>query len=136
MEYELPSLHSSYKLCDRMHEDPDTIGAKAKEMAQHLVCVFLDSTFLGIWAILNITIGKFIEGHHLPVIDQIVLGCLQVLFGISTLAPICVWTYKDIRIMFIRADREINASRIEEATAPPPNLARVPSEVRGSNVED
>jgi hypothetical protein len=86
------------------------IRAKAGEMTRHLVCAFLDSLFLGLWAVPNVYIGRFIEGLHVIGIDAIVLRCLQVLFGISTLAPICIWIYKDIRIMIKHANQEIRAA--------------------------
>jgi hypothetical protein len=114
-------------------DGPGTIGAKAKEMVQHLTRVLLDSMFLGFWAFPNLYVGKFVESLHFAGIDQIVVGCLRVLFGVSTLAPICIWTYKDARIMFIRADQEIKASRIPEATVPPANIDRVPGEAGGSD---
>jgi hypothetical protein len=59
-------------------------------MTRHLVCAFLDSLFLALWAAPNVYIGRFIEGLSVTGIDRIVLRCLQVLFGVSTLAPICM----------------------------------------------
>jgi hypothetical protein len=112
----------------RETDEHGTIAAKAKEMTQHLTCALLDSMFLVIWAIPNYYGGNFVEGHHFTGIDQIVVRCLQVLFGISTLAPICIWTYKDTRIMLIRADQEIKASRIPDALAPPANITQGPRE--------
>jgi hypothetical protein len=117
-------------------DGPSTIGAKAKEMTRHLTCSFLDSMFLGLWAIPNLYVGKFVESHPFTGIDQIVLRCLQVLFGISTLAPVCIWTYKDTRIMFIRANQEIGASIIPQAIAPSPNIPQIPGDAQRSNDAD
>jgi hypothetical protein len=90
--------------------DLGIIRAKAGEMTRHLICALLDSLFLGLWALPNVYIGRFIEGLHVAGIDAIVLRCLQVLFGISTLAPICIWIYKDISIMLKHANQEIKAA--------------------------
>jgi hypothetical protein len=97
------------KITTQMAENPDVgyVQAKASEMTRHLACAFLDSLFLGLWAIPNVYIGRFIEHLHLTGIDEIVLRSLQVLFGLSTLAPICIWIYKDIRIMIKKANRDI-----------------------------
>ena len=90
--------------------DVGTVRAKANEMTRHLVCAFLDSLFLALWAVPNVYIGRFIEGLHVTGIDAVVLRCLQILFGVSTLAPICIWIYKDIRIMIKHANQEIQAA--------------------------
>ena len=82
------------------------IRAKASEMTLHLICVLLDSLFLILWAVPNLYIGRFIEGLHGSPIDEIVLRCLQVVFGVSTIAPICISLYKDLRIMIKHATRQ------------------------------
>src|ERR1700758_2088741 len=99
------------------------VRAKAGEMTRHLVCAFLDSIFLALWAVPNVYIGRFIDGLQFAGIEEIVLRCLQVLFGISTLAPICIWIYKDVRIMVKRANREIEAAGKEPVEMTVPSLA-------------
>ncbi len=94
------------------------IRAKASEMTQHLVCAFLDSLFLALWAAPNVYIGRFIEGLRVTGIDEAVLRSLQVLFGISTLAPICIWMYKDIRIMIKHANRDIALAGMQPIAVP------------------
>jgi hypothetical protein len=91
---------------------------KASEMMRHLVCALLDGLFLVLWAVPNVYVGRLIETLHVTgTIDQIVLRCMQGLFGVSTIAPIFIWTYKDVRIMARHASREIEDAGI--ATADP-----------------
>ncbi len=98
--------------------DPDlgsSLREKAAERTEHLGTVFLDSLFLVFWAFINFGADYFVERLHLAGIDEVVLRCVQVLFGVATLAPICVWLYTDIRIMVKRANRKIQS--IDEAMA-------------------
>jgi hypothetical protein len=79
-------------------------------MSAHLADVFMESLFLVMWAISNVAGNRLVDSLHITGIDAIVLRFLQILFAVSTLAPICISMYMDIRIMIKRASREINAA--------------------------
>jgi hypothetical protein len=101
------------------------IREKASEMSKHLASGFLDSLFLAAWAVPNYYIGHFVDRLQLVGVDAIVLRCLQVLFGISTLAPIVIWIYKDIFIMAKRANRDIRAVDVPQMQQLPPEVVVV-----------
>jgi len=42
-------------------------------------------------------------------IDRVVLAIFQFLFAISTLAPVAITIYRDIRIMLLRTQRKIRS---------------------------
>jgi hypothetical protein len=109
---------TSGKITGQMAASGDVgfVRAKASEMTRHLVCVFLDSLFLGLWAAPNVYLGRWLESLQPIGIEEIVLRSLQVFFGVYTLAPICISIYKDIRIMIKRANRDIQAAGIPEAS--------------------
>jgi hypothetical protein len=79
-------------------------------MMAYLVCSFLDAMFLAAWAVPNVYVGRLIESLHVTGIVEIVLRCLEIVFGILTLAPICIFGYRDVRIMVKRANRDIEAA--------------------------
>jgi hypothetical protein len=89
---------------------------KANETALHIGITLLDCLFLGLWALPNVLVERLVEFLHLQGIDNVILRCMQVLFGVSTLAPICISLYKDIRLMVKRANKEIG---LYEVSAPP-----------------
>jgi hypothetical protein len=86
------------------------VRSKAREMAVHLANVLMESLFLLMWAVPNVYVGRCIGSLHVTGIDAVVLRCLQVLFGVSTLTPICISMYKNLRIMAKRARQEIEAA--------------------------
>jgi hypothetical protein len=90
-----------------MGENREVLRTKVNEMTSHLGCAFVDSAFLAIWAVINFGASRLIDRFHLTGVDLIEVRCLQVLFALWTLSPICIWVYRDIRVMFIRAKMEI-----------------------------
>jgi hypothetical protein len=87
------------------------IWDKVRERADHLTTIFLDALFLVAWVALNYGVLLLTARMHLDDIDQYVLQAAQVLFGLATLAPICIWIYRDVRIIAKRAARDIRASQ-------------------------
>jgi len=66
------------------------------------------ASFLALWiAIQWLVSNKIIALLKLNWIDQIVLTVIQIMFAISTLAPVAITIYRDIRIMLIRTQRKI-----------------------------
>jgi hypothetical protein len=68
----------------------------------------IDTSFLALWVAVQWLVGnQVIKPLKLSGIDQIVLIIFQILFAISTLAPVAITIYRDIRIMIIRTQRKI-----------------------------
>lgn len=84
------------------------------------VSSFIDSAFLALWVSMQwIVSSKVIAPLILTGIDQLVLTIFQILFAISTLAPVAITIYKDIRIMLLRTQRKIrNEIQIGEYNEP------------------
>lgn len=68
----------------------------------------LDAIFLSVWVIVQYLVNWLIENLELGTVDRLVLYIFQLLFAISTLAPVALTIYRDIRVMFIRTQREIH----------------------------
>ena len=72
------------------------------------VSSLLDTTFLALWVFLQWLIDvKVIAAYQLSGIDTWVLLAFQILFAISTLMPVAIFIYTDIRIMLLRAGKRI-----------------------------
>jgi hypothetical protein len=67
----------------------------------------IDGAFIILWVVAQFIVNRVINALQLSGIDRIVLYVFQVLFAISTLAPITMTIYKDIRIMALRTTRTI-----------------------------
>jgi hypothetical protein len=91
---------------------PGEVKDKATEMWTHFASIFIDGLFLCLWAALNYGVNMAITHLRPDGFDAVISFVLQLLFGIATLAPIAIFIYRDIRIMWIRANRKIAASEI------------------------
>jgi hypothetical protein len=78
------------------------------------------SAFLALWVIVQWFVNnKIIRPLILTGIDQFDLTVFQILFAISTLAPVAITIYRDIRIMLLRTQRKIRKEiRIGEYNEP------------------
>jgi hypothetical protein len=85
------------------------IGSKTLELFKHLVSVFIETVFLVLWTVLQITFKSLLNWCQsgLEGVDSIVFQILQVVFAISTIAPILISLYREISIMAKRARAEI-----------------------------
>ena len=69
---------------------------------------FIDSLFLALWITIQwLVSNKVITPLKLDGIDTLILFVFQILFAISTLAPVAITIYRDIRIMLLRTQRQI-----------------------------
>jgi drug/metabolite transporter (DMT)-like permease len=84
-----------------------TITEKAREMFTHFCSVLIDGLFLCLWAAVNFGVNVALSSFHLEGSDAIIATVLQVLFGIATLVPNAIFIYRDIRVMWIRANKTI-----------------------------
>lgn len=90
-------------------------GSEWKDLASELkvftrwaISSLIDSAFLAFWVFVQwIASEKVIASLGLSGVDQWMLAIFQVLFAISTLVPIVVYIYVDIRVMLMRAQRRI-----------------------------
>lgn len=73
----------------------------------------IDGLFIIIWVVIQYGVGRVINALKLDGIDRIVLYIFQFLFAISTLAPVAITIYRDIRIKLLRMKKSI---RLEEGT--------------------
>lgn len=72
------------------------------------VSALIDAAFLALWVFVQWLVSvKVIKKLELAGLDRLVLTAFQLLFAISTLAPVVVHTYADIRVMILRARRRI-----------------------------
>ncbi|OHE60405.1 MAG: hypothetical protein A2Z47_15870 [Thermodesulfovibrio sp. RBG_19FT_COMBO_42_12] len=74
------------------------------------VSSLIDSSFLALWVTIQwVVSSKVVTPLILTGIDQLVLTIFQILFAISTLAPVANTIYRDIRIMILRTQRKIRS---------------------------
>ena len=66
------------------------------------------SLFLALWVIFQWLVSVVTTNFILTGIDKGVLCVFQVLFAISTLTPVCVTIYRDIRITLLQTHRKIH----------------------------
>lgn len=73
-----------------------------------MVSSLIDSAFLALWVIVQWLVNnKIIAPLVLTGIDRFEQTIFQILFAISTLAPVAITIYRDIRIMLLRTNRKI-----------------------------
>ena len=74
------------------------------------VSSLIDSAFLALWVTVQWFLSsKIVTPLLLTGIDKLVLTIFQILFAISTLAPVAITIYRDIRIMILRTQRKIRS---------------------------
>jgi hypothetical protein len=96
-------------------EFTNTIGI----YAQWAIGSLIDAFFLFLWVIIQWLLNIFIVPLRLNSFDNLVLSIFQVLFAISTLAPIAITIYQNIRIKLLRTQRKIRQeNKIGEAHEP------------------
>lgn len=71
------------------------------------LCVMIDVVYLAIWGLFQYGLSRIISSLNLSGIDAWVFFILQVLSAISTLVPIALFIYRDIRVMWVRVNRDI-----------------------------
>jgi hypothetical protein len=74
------------------------------------VSSLIDSAFLALWVAGQWVVNNWVvKPLELTGIDRLVLTIFQILFAISTLAPVAITIYRDIRIMLLRTNRKIRS---------------------------
>lgn len=78
-----------------------------KVFTRWAISSLLDGAFIALWVVIQWGAQQIIENFPLSGIDTWVLRVFQVVFAITTLAPILIYIYVDIMVMFIRARRRV-----------------------------
>jgi hypothetical protein len=84
-----------------------SVSIQAKLFTTWAVSSLIDGGFLVLWVIVQWSVSKTIETFPLKGPDQWVLSVFQILFSISTLVPVIVYIYIDVRLMLLQARRTI-----------------------------
>lgn len=84
------------------------LGQKINDFANLTISSLIDAIFLVIWVLAQWLLSSILKNFELSGFDQLVLSVFQALFAFSTLAPIVVYIYRDIRIVISRAQRIID----------------------------
>ncbi len=85
---------------------------KFKELWVWLSTILVDTVFLILWLVSQFLIDFLIE--KLPLsgrINKLQLIVFQVIFAVSTLSPVLIYIYVDIRLMIIKAGKQINQKK-------------------------
>jgi hypothetical protein len=73
--------------------------------------ILLDTAFLIIWLLLQYLTNYLITMFPALELDKLLLMTFKFLFGFSTLIPIALFIYKDLRIMIIRTKKDIQIAK-------------------------
>ena len=86
----------------------DDLKSKAGRLGIQIASIVVDSIFLSLWVAIQYSVDRFIvKKLGLSGVDQWMLITFQVIFALATLAPVIIYVYVDIRVMIIRAGRQI-----------------------------
>jgi len=84
------------------------LGRQIQIFIQWSISSAIDAAFLALWVFFQWLLDvKIIQEYKISNIDLWVLLSFQIIFAISTVIPVMIFIYTDIRIMFIRAKRRI-----------------------------
>jgi hypothetical protein len=67
----------------------------------------LDSVYLIAWVIVQWLVDNILSRYHLIGMDSVLLVIFQILFGFTTVFPLCLFIYRDFRIAWLRVNRQI-----------------------------
>lgn len=84
-----------------------------KQLVKWIFALAIDAVFLILWAATQYYTNKLIQYFQPSGIDVYVFWIFQLMFGASTLAPIAMYIYQSINIIWIRTQRQIRAVREE-----------------------
>ncbi len=89
-------------------DDWKELFSEIRVFAKWAVSSLLDGGFLVLWVFIQwIVNDRVIVNLPLYGIDSWVLGIFQIIFAVSTLAPVLIYITVDITKMFLRAKRAI-----------------------------
>lgn len=84
---------------------------RLKDLATSYACIMVDTVFLILWLLLQwgakIAKDGILVSLDLSGLDAIELLVFQVLFFLTTLAPVAIYTYRDIAVVWLRAQKRV-----------------------------
>lgn len=82
---------------------------RIKTVSIHIFSIVIDSIFLSIWVVLQYGVNQLVlNNFFLSGIDKWMLLSFQIIFSFSTIIPILIFLYVDLRVMLIKAQRQID----------------------------
>ena len=78
-----------------------------RRRGKQIICIVIDAVFLCLWAVVQCLVKILIERLELSGIERWVLLTFQVIFAVSTIVPVIIYIYVDIKVMVNRAARQI-----------------------------
>ena len=94
----------------------EDLKERLKVFGKQAASVLIDCLFLALWLVLQWLVEAMATNLEPSGIDKKILLAFQIVFAISTLAPIVVYIYTDIRVMVLRARRRIQAEENSRRT--------------------
>jgi len=73
------------------------------------VTSLIDGLFVALWGSVQYLVNLVIKVLELNGIDRFVFYVFQILFATSTLAPVTLYIYRDLRVKILRTQRRIRA---------------------------
>lgn len=95
-----------------MNTDPEwkDLSRELKIFTIWAVSSLIDSIFLALWVFVQWIVNEYVTAKlRLSFADQWVLYGFQIIFSVSTLAPVIIYIYTDIRVMIIRARSRVRS---------------------------
>ncbi len=90
------------------------LADQLKTFSIWIVSSIIDGIFLALWVLVQWAVNKFIENLELSGIDVWVFHGFQFLLAITTLAPVVLYVYRDVRVKWLRVQKII---RLEKNSA-------------------
>lgn len=90
------------------------LSHKFYELTKNIIAVSMESTYLVLWIALQYGFNSIVHSFSVSTnIDRGIFLLLQVVFAISTIAPIALSIYKEVRVMVIRSNKAIKKAERE-----------------------
>lgn len=83
------------------------LKSRLRNLGIQITCIAIDVGLLSGWVVLQYWIELLLKRLRLSGINEWVLLAFQVIFAVSTLGPVIIYIYRDIRVMIIRAQRQV-----------------------------
>jgi len=81
---------------------------RLRVLGTQIACTLMDMVFLSAWVFIQWATDSYvIDKLELYGIQRWLLSTFQFLFAVSTLAPVAIYIYQDIRLMVLKSKRII-----------------------------
>ena len=89
-------------------KEAEVLKQHAVNVGVQLATILIDSVFLVAWLLIQYCVNKYIVSKfQLAGIDLVVMLVFQVIFAVSTVAPVLISLWSDILIMINRAKNKV-----------------------------